>query len=126
MRKCKIFWNKPTIVGATILDLSKMFIFDFHYNTMKQNFDCSLLYSDTDSLIYEIRTIAIDLYNDLKESNDLNEKFDFSNYERDNNLFDDKHKLVVLKFKDEMKGRPMLSFCALKSRMYSITTEGSL
>ena len=123
MRKCKIFWNKPTIVGATILDLSKMFMFDFHYNTMKQNFDCSLLYSDTDSLIYEIRTIAIDLYNDLKESNDLNEKFDFSNYERDNNLFDDKHKLVVLKFKDEMKGRPMLSFCALK---YSITTEGSL
>ena len=75
-----------------------------------------------DSLTYEIRTI--DLYIDLKESNDLNEKFDFSNYERDNNLFDDKHKIVVLKFNDEMKGRLMLSFCALKSKMYSITTEG--
>ena len=122
MRKYKIFWNKPTIVGATILDLSKMYMFDFHYNTMKKHFDCSLLYSDTDSLTYEIRTI--DLYKDLKESNDLNEKFDFSNYERDNNLFDDKNKMVVLKFKDELKGRPMESFCALKSKMYSITTEG--
>ena len=76
MRKYKNFWNKPTIVGATILDLSKMFIFDFHYNTMKKHFDCSFLYSDTDSLTYEIRTI--DLYNDLKESNDLSEKFDLS------------------------------------------------
>ena len=122
MRKYKIFRNKPTIVGATILDLSKMFMFDFHYNTMKKHFDCSLLYSDTDSLTYEIRTF--DLYNDLKESNDLKEKFDFSNYERDNILFDDKHKMVVLKIKDEMKGQPMLSFCALKSKMYSITTEG--
>ena len=70
MRKYKIFWNKPTIVGAKILDLSKMYMFDFHYNTMKKHFDCLLLYSDTDSLTYEIRTI--DLYKDLKESNDFN------------------------------------------------------
>ena len=72
-------------------------------------------------MTYEIRTI--DLYKDIKESSYLNEKFDFSNYERDNTLFDDKHKMVVLKFKEEMKGRPMLSFCALKSKKYSITTE---
>ena len=122
MRKYKIFWNKPTIVGATILDLSKMYMFDFHYNTMKKDFECLLLYSDTDSLTYEIRTI--DLYKDLKESSDLNEKLDFSNYEGDKNLFDDKNKMVVLKFKDELKGRPMESFWALKSKMYSITTEG--
>ena len=89
---------------------------------MKKHFDCLLLYSDTDSLTYEIRTI--DLFKDLKESNDLNEKLDFSNYERDNDLFDDKNKMVVLKFKDELKGRPMENFCALKSKMYSITTEG--
>ena len=91
---------------------------------MKKYFVCSLLYSDTVPLTCEIRTT--DLYNDLKESNDLNEKFDFSNYERDNNLFDDKHKMDVLKFKDEMKGRPMLSFCALNSKMYSITNESYL
>ena len=89
---------------------------------MKKHCDCLLLYSDTDSLTYEI--ITINLYNDLKESKDLNENIDFSNYARDNNLFDDKNNMVVLKFKDEMKGRPMESFCALNSKMYSIKTEG--
>ena len=52
----EVFWDKSTIVGACILDLSKKFMFDFHYNTMKKHFDCTFSYSDTDSFVYEIRS----------------------------------------------------------------------
>ena len=62
----KIYWDKPTIVGATILDLSKRHMYWFHYMYMKPNFRTLLLYSDTDSLIYEIE--SEDLYADLEQN----------------------------------------------------------
>ena len=54
-RKRSILWNKPTIVGATVMDLAKLHMFDFHYNVMKKHFNCFVLYSQTDSLRYEIK-----------------------------------------------------------------------
>ena len=48
----RIFWEKPTIVGATILELAKLQMYRFHYNIVKTHFDGRLLYSDTDSLLY--------------------------------------------------------------------------
>ena len=50
----KIRWDVPTIVGACILELAKFEIYKFHYEVMKPNFNCHLLYSDTDGLMYEI------------------------------------------------------------------------
>ena len=58
-----ITWNTPTFVGATVLDLSKYYTYRFHYQVMRQYFQCRLLYSDTDSLIYRIE--SNDLYQDL-------------------------------------------------------------
>ena len=52
----KILWDNPMIVGATILDLAKRFMFQFHYQKMKTNLNLELLYSDTDSFIYAIKT----------------------------------------------------------------------
>ena len=54
LTQTEIEWRKPTIEGAWILDLSKKFMYDFHYNKMKKHFNCKLLYSDTDSFVYEI------------------------------------------------------------------------
>ena len=48
-RPRKIYWDTPTIVGATILDLAKFYKYQFHYGTMRSSFDCRLLYTDTDS-----------------------------------------------------------------------------
>ena len=56
LRRTEFTWSKALIIGATILGLSKVFMFRFHYKIMKENFACKLLYSDTDSLTYAIMT----------------------------------------------------------------------
>ena len=61
-----IVWNKPTIIGASILELSKLFMLDFHYNVMKKQTECSLLYSDTDSFVSKIKTNSF--YDDLTKN----------------------------------------------------------
>ena len=48
--------NKPTYIGFTVLDLSKRKMYDFHYNFIKKNFDSDLLFTDTDSLNYKIKS----------------------------------------------------------------------
>ena len=83
----KILWDKPMIVGATILDFAKRFMFQFHYQKMKPNLNLELLYSDMDSFIYAIKTD--DVYRDLEK---LKANFDFSIYEVDYFLFDDTNK----------------------------------
>ena len=70
--------NKPIYVGFTVLDLSKWKMYDFHYNFIKKNFDAELLFTDTDSLIYEIK--SEDVYENFLKHKHL---FDFSNYPKD-------------------------------------------
>ena len=85
---------------------------------MRSSFDCPLLYSDTDSLLYRIN--CEDLYRELKESKVL-DQFDFSNYPEDHELYSEENKSVVLKFKDEFAGDYIKEFRCLKPKLYSIT-----
>ena len=43
IKPARILWDKPTVVGAVILDLAKMFMAQFHYRVMKSEFNCSFL-----------------------------------------------------------------------------------
>jgi hypothetical protein len=75
-------FNKPIYVGMGILDISKTCVYDFYYNVIKKKYndEVSLLYTDTDSLIMEIKTD--DFYDDVK--NNLINEFDTSDYSKDN------------------------------------------
>lgn len=67
LSKQKLILNRPIYVGFSILDLSKVLMYDFHYNYIKKRYeDCaSLCFTDTDSLCYDISTA--DLYEDMKQ-----------------------------------------------------------
>ena len=67
--------NKPIYVGFSILDLSKLLMYEFHYKHIKSKFDAKLLLTDTDSLVYEIKTE--DVYEDFYGDKNL---IDFSDY----------------------------------------------
>ena len=118
-----IKWNTPTIVGASVLDLAKFYMYRFHYYVMRANFSCRLLYSDTDSLLYKVE--ADDLYYELeKQTQDVKIEFDFSSYPDSHALHNDRNKCKVLKFKDEFSGDIISEFICLKPKMYSITSKG--
>ena len=65
--------NKPNYVGFSILDLNKLLMLGFHYKYVKNKFNAKLLFTDTDSLVYEIKTE--DVYEDFYQDKNL---YDFS------------------------------------------------
>ena len=108
--------NRPAYVGMCILDLSKTLMYDFHYNYIKQKYGskAKLLFTDTDSLTYEIETS--DVYQDFWNDKD---KFDNSDYPQDSQYFNTTNKKVIGKFKDEVAGILITEFVGLRSKMYS-------
>ena len=105
MSKTIIFFNKPVYLGICILDLSKTLMYDFHYNNIKQKYkeNAELLFTDTDSLMYEITTE--DFYKNI--SPDVDEKFDTSNFEKDHisGIPTGVNKKVIGMMKDEAGGK---------------------
>ena len=75
--KATILLNKPIYVGFAILDLSKLLMYDFHYGYIKTKYgnDAELCFTDTDSLLYDVR--CDNIYTDMQADLD---KFDFSDY----------------------------------------------
>ena len=114
--------NRPAYVGMCILDLSKTLMYDFHYNYIKDKYGdkARLLFTDTDSLTYEIE--ADDVYQDFWNDKD---KFDNSDYPESSPYFNKTNKKVIGKFKDEAAGVPICEFVGLRSKMYSYIKDNN-
>ena len=125
MKKTEVFFNKPVYVGQAILDLSKTLMFDFHYNYIKNKYPdnkSNLLFTDTDSLMYEIKTD--DFYKDI--SKDIKRRFDTSDYplNHESGISVGLNKKVTGKFKDELAGKQITEFVGLRPKLYSYKIEG--
>ena len=104
--------SKPIYTGFTVLELSKLHMYNFHYHHVIKKYGLSkarLLFTDTDSLTYHIETK--DVYQDMKEDHEL---YDTSNYDKEHFLFNEANKKVG-KFKDETAGDPILEFVGLQN-----------
>lgn len=117
--KEKLVLNKPVYVGFCILDISKTLMYDFHYNHMKRNYNnrAKLLYTDTDSFIYEVETKNI--YRDMQQHK---EWFDLSEINK-KEFCDSSNKKVIGKFKPEYPNEIITNFIGLRSKLYNFVTQ---
>ena len=119
MKKTSLTMNKPVYLGMCILDLSKTIMYDFHYQYIKSKYGdkAKLLFSDTDSLMYEIQTE--DFYKDI--AGDVKNKFDTSDYPENHpsGIPTGENKKVLGKMKDEAAGKIIKEFVGLRAKLYS-------
>ena len=123
MKNTEVYFNKPVYVGQAILDLSKTLMFDFHYNYIRKKYGnkAELLFTDTDSLMFQIYTD--DFYKDI--SPDILTKFDTSDYppNHKSGIPTGVNKKVIGMFKDEVAGKQITCFVGLRPKLYSFKIE---
>ena len=123
MKNTSLTMDKPVYLGMCILDLSKTLMYDFHYRYIKTKYGdrAKLLFTDTDSFLYEIQTE--DFYKDI--SVDVKDKFDTSNYPENHpsGIPTGINNKVVGMFKNEEAGDNMVEFVGLRAKLYSCKME---
>ena len=118
MGKIKVVMNKPVYLGQAILDLSKIVMYEFHYDYMVPKYSLEklkLCYMDTDSLVYDVK--IEDFYEDIAD--DVPARFDTSGYCPNRPLPVGLNKKVIGLMKDELGGKIMTEFVALRPKLYS-------
>ena len=121
MKKTKVKMNKPIYLGLSILEISKILMYEFWYDYLKQKYgdNVKLCYMYIDSFIMLIKTE--DFYTDIAD--DVEYKFDTSNYEVDRSLPTGKNKKVIGLMKDELGGKVLTEFVALRPKTCSYLTD---
>ena len=116
MKKIKVKMNKPVYLGLSILEISKTLMYEFWYDYIKPKYQCNakLSYMDTDCLIVNIK--PEDVYTDI--ANDIEKRFDASNYEINRPLLKGKDKNVIGLMKDELGGKIMTELVGLRPKTY--------
>ena len=121
LKKTKVKMNKPIYLSLSILEISKILMYEFWYDYMKPKYNnnVKLCYMDTDSFIMDIKT------NDFCEdiANDVECKLDTSNYEVNRPLPMGKNKKVIGLMKDELGGEIITEFVTLRPKTYSYLTD---
>ena len=130
MKKTTVKANKPIYLGLSILEISKILMYEFWYNYMKPKYNDNvrLCYMDTDSFVMHIKTN--DFYKDF--ANDVEDRFDTSNYEVNTSetralarrpLPTGKNKKVIGLMKNEIGGKIITEFVTLRPKTYSFLTD---
>ena len=121
MKRTKVKMNKPIYLGLSILEISKILMYEFCYDYMKPKYGnyVKLSYMDTDSFLINIKT------NDFLEdiANDVENRFDTSNYQVNRPLPMGKNKRVIGLMKDELGGKIITEFVTLRPKTYSYLTD---
>ena len=114
MKKTKVKMSKPIYLGLSILEISKILMYEFWYDYMKPKYNdnVKLCYMDTDSFVMHIKT------NDFYKDIDVDNRFDTSNYEVKRPLPIGKNKRVIGLMKDELEGEIITEFIALRPKTY--------
>ena len=114
--------DKPVYVGFVVLEISKLWMYQFHYSKMIKWFkNIQLCFTDTDSLLYRIE--GQNVYDVMKEHA---EDFDFSEYPHDHMCYDPVNCKALGKFKDELHSLALEEFIGLRAKCYSLLFRGKV
>ena len=123
-KKNEVVMDKAIFVGFAILELSKLHMYETYYDTLQPYFgqeNLQLQYIDTDGMILSMKTK--DIIKDLKNLEDI---FDFSNLDENHELFSEKNKKVIGKFKNEFPENIWIDeFVCLRSEAYSFKCKNN-
>ena len=121
MKKIKVKMNKPVYLGLSILQISKILMYESWYDYIKPKYQNSakLCYMGTDSFIINIK--IEDFHENI--ANDVEKRFYTSHYEVNRPLPTGKNKKVIGLMKDELGGKIMAEFPALRPKTYSYLME---
>ena len=112
--------NKPLYLSLLILEIGKtMYEFWYDYSKPRYQNNVKLCYMDTDNFIIHIKTE--DFYNDIID--DVKSRYDTENYEVDRPFPKAMNKNVIGLIKDELVGKIMTEFVALRPKTYSYLTD---
>ena len=118
LNKAEIYFNKPIYIGMSILDIARTSLYEYHYKYIHKVYgsDSTVLYTDTDGLLYEIRNR--NPYEIMKR--DCFEHFDTSDYSVNNAYGMPRvNKKVLGLMKDETLGRIITDFVGLRAKLYT-------
>ena len=114
----EVFKDKPSFLGFTVLELSNLLMYETYYDKLQPYFGQEIIqlhYMDTDSFVLSANTKDI-----IEELKNLEVFFDFSNLDKNHELFSNKNKKVIGKFKIETPTNIWIDeFNALRSKMYA-------
>ena len=114
----EVLMDKPIYLGFSVLKLSKLLMYETYYDNIQPYFgqeNIQLYYMDTDSFVLSVNTKDI-----IKALKNLEDIYDFSNLDKNHELFIDKNKKVIGKFKIETpKSTRIDEFICLRSKMYA-------
>ena len=115
--------NKSVYLDLSILEISKTLMYEFWYDFIKPKYqnNAKLCYMDIDGFIINIKTE--DFYEDI--ANDVEKRFDTSNYEVDKPLPKGKNKKVIGFLKDKLGGKIMTEIVILKPKTYSYLMDNN-
>ena len=135
-RKLRLKLNKPVYIAICILELSKILIYEFHYDYIQNKYDnkSKVLFTDTGSLIYETKTEDV-----CKDWSDDKETFEFSDYSMKSKYYDNSNKLVIGKRRDDDNSNKLVNekrkyktggvaieeFVRVKPKMYLFLVDNS-
>ena len=124
-KKNEVVMDKAIYVGFATLELSKLHMYETYYDTLQPYFgqeSLQLHYLDTDGMILSMKTENI-----IKDLKNLEDIFDFSNLDENHELFSNKNKKLIGKFKIETPKKIWIDeFVCLRSKAYSFKCKDNI
>ena len=121
MKKTKVKKNKPIYLGLSILEISKILMYEFWYDHFQPKYGDNVKLCNTDTASFIVNIKTEDFYEYIAK--DVEKTFDTSNYEVHIQLLTGKNKKVIGLMKNELGGKIITEFVALRPKTYSYLTH---